>query len=257
LYVEIKQKRFYPTDVGSIVNDFLTKFFVTYVDYAFTAKMEDLLDSISTGSKSWMEVVHDFWIPFINIVKHVTVNISKKEVIEEKLDENCPLCDQVLVKKFGKAGRFIGCSNYPSCTYTRPFGDDKKEEAPTLDRNCPDCSKPLAYKKGRFGVFIGCTGYPDCRFIESLNKPKPTKVTCPICHNGLIVEKKSRKGSVFYSCSAYPACTLALSGYPVEKHCAKCDYPLLIEKTTKKEGKHLVCPVKECDYTEACNESGN
>jgi DNA topoisomerase-1 len=253
-YVEIKQKRFYPTDMGVIVNDFLTKFFVTYVDYAFTAKMENLLDIIATGDNAWTGVVHDFWLPFSKIVKHVTTNISKKEVTQEQIDEACPSCGNHLIKKFGKTGRFIGCSHYPDCTYTRAMDDEKKVEMPVLERECPLCTKPLAYKKGRFGIFIGCTGYPDCRFIESLNKPKPTGVTCPNCNNGLIVEKKSKKGSVFYSCSCYPACKLALSGYPVKKSCPQCNHPILIEKVTKKTGKSLICPNKDCDFAEVIKD---
>ena len=255
-YVDLKQKRFYPTDTGSIVNDFLVKYFVTYVDYPFTAKMEDLLDKISVGESKWGQVVCDFWEPFSKIVKHVTDNISKKEVTEEKTDELCPQCESPLVKKFGKAGRFIACTGYPACSYTRAIDKSgaEQEPVPELDRDCPSCHKKLIYKRGRFGMFIGCSGYPDCKHIESLNKPKDTGVQCPLCNQGNIIEKKARRGSIFYSCSTYPKCNLAISGYPVDKHCPQCQHPLMMIKVTKRYGKQLACANKLCKYTEQIKE---
>ncbi len=258
-YVDLKQKRFYPTDIGTIVNDFLVKYFVTYVDYPFTAKMEDLLDKISVGETKWGQVVCDFWEPFSKIVKHVTDNITKKEVTEEKTDELCPQCQEPLVKKFGKAGRFIGCTAYPNCSYTRPIDKTaaEQEAVPELDRDCPACHKKLVYKRGRFGMFIGCSGYPECKHIESLNKPKDTGVQCPLCRQGNIIEKKARRGSIFYSCSTYPKCNLAISGYPVDKHCPACDYPLMMIKVTKRYGKQLVCASKVCKHAEAVKDTEN
>ncbi|MBM4222348.1 MAG: type I DNA topoisomerase [Gammaproteobacteria bacterium] len=250
-YVEFKQKRFTPTDTGVVVNDFLKKYFVNYVDYDFTAQLEDRLDAVSLGVESWTTLVGEFWLPFHNLVEHISEKISKKEVVHEEIDETCPLCQHKLVKKFGRAGRFIGCSHYPECKYTRPIdgsADEGATQPASVDRDCPLCQKPLVYKKGRFGTFIGCSGYPECRHIESMKKSYETGITCPTCNKGQIVGKTSRKGTIFYACSAYPNCKQTYSGKPVLHQCPQCAYPLLIEKQTKKDGKFIACPEKTCDY---------
>lgn len=257
-YVELKQKRFYPTDVGSIVAEFLNKYFSQYVDYGFTADLENILDEISNGKRSWQEVIRDFWSPFNALVDHITENVSKKEVTEEKIDEKCPECQADLVKKFGKMGSFIACSAYPDCKYTRSMDGESTSDLPEIDRACPKCEKPLTYKRGRYGVFIGCTGYPDCRHIESIKEKaadQKTGVTCPECNKGEMVKKRSRRGTFFYSCSRYPDCKTALSGFPVAKQCPECQYPILIIKETKKLGKHLSCSQKECKHKEPYDDT--
>ena len=258
-YVELNQKRFYPTDVGHIVAEFLTKYFNQYVDYNFTADLENILDEISNGQRQWEEVVIDFWKPFTKLVDHITENVSRKEVTEEKIDEKCPECSSDLVKKFGKMGNFIACSAYPDCKYTRSMDGESTSDLPELNKQCPKCQKPLAYKRGRYGVFIGCTGYPDCRHIESTKEKEAaqsTGVTCPECKKGEMVKKRSRRGTYFYSCSRYPDCKTAVSGLPVEKPCPECNYPILIIKETKKLGKHLSCSQKECKHKEPYEQEG-
>jgi len=249
-YVELKQKRFYPTEVGIIVNDFLKKFFATYVDYDFTAQMENQLDEIALGKLAWSRLIDDFWQPLDAMIAFVSEKVTKKESVHEEIGENCPLCDHALLKKLGKAGRFIGCSNYPQCSYARPL-EGAAEPVKMVDRDCPNCSKPLIYKKGRFGVFIGCSGYPDCRHIESTQAKIETGVTCPKCDKGMIVGKKSRKGTVFFACNKYPDCKQTYSSFPVKKACPLCAAPVLLKKELKKSGKLLVCAIKTCGYTVA------
>lgn len=247
-YVEVRQKRFFVTDIGLIVNDFLAKFFTDYVNPQFTAKMEDLLDDIAIGEQSWVTVVQNFWESFHRIVDHVSKNISKKEAVQEETDQACPQCSASLVKKLGKAGRFLGCSAYPECNYTASLDGEKTPEPQKIDRNCPQCENPLVQRRGKYGMFIGCSAYPQCRFIESLNQPKETSINCPTCQEGTILQKKSRRGTYFYACSKYPSCTQTYAGLPVNQPCPNCDSPVLIEKETKRYGKQHVCPNKECDY---------
>ncbi len=248
-YVTMDNKRFVATDVARVVIRFLTQYFTQYVDYDFTARMENQLDSISRGEKAWVTVLEQFWTPFKRTVDE-TKNVKRSDVTQEKIDEQCPKCDKQLAIRLGKRGRFIGCTAYPDCDYTRNLSDDAATEPEVIkDRKCPDCGSDLVIKAGRYGKFIGCSGYPDCTFIEPLEKPQDTKVTCPKCKKGNILKRKSRRGKVFYSCKRYPDCKYAIWYPPIAEACPKCKWPILMIKTTKRKGKEKVCPQKECNYS--------
>jgi len=250
-YAFLEQKRFYPTDVGRIVNKFLTKYFADYVDYDFTAKMEDKLDEISRGEAVWIPLLESFWSTFKDRVDHIDKTVQREDVTQEKLDEVCPECGKKLSIRLGRAGRFIGCTGFPECKYTRSLeGDDQdKAEAQIVEgRTCPKCGSPLHIKHGRYGKFIGCSGYPKCKHLEPLEKPKDTKVTCPECNKGTILQRKSRRGKIFYSCSRYPDCKYAIWNEPINEKCPKCGWPILTIKVTKRSGKEKICPQKDCDY---------
>ncbi len=253
-YVILETKRFKPTDVGRIVNKFLTQYFTQYVDYDFTAKLEDELDDVACGEKEWVPLLEHFWKPFKSQVSEILETVQRKDVTQEKLEENCPDCGKPLAIRLGRHNRFIGCTAYPECKYTRSVDEDKETAAASAEtiegRNCPLCSGPLVLKAGRYGKFIGCSSYPNCKHIESLNKPADTGVDCPDCNQGKILKRKSRMGKIFYSCGRYPDCKYALWNEPVAKQCPKCAWPLLMMKTTKKRGTELVCPKKPCDYAE-------
>ena len=118
------------------------------------------------------------------------------------------------------------------------------------DRKCPTCGSDLVFKRGKYGKFIGCSKYPDCKYIESLNKPQDTGVTCPECHQGTLVKRKSRFGTFFYSCTRYPECKYIVNHEPLAKICPKCKWPIMMKKETKRRGKELVCAIKTCGYTE-------
>ena len=113
---------------------------------------------------------------------------------------------------------------------------------------CPKCNGPLAIKTGRYGKFIGCSNYPKCRHIEPLEKPVDTGVTCPQCHKGTLLKRKSRNGKIFYSCSTYPKCQYAIWNAPIAEPCPTCSWPILTVKTTKRRGVEKVCPQKDCKY---------
>lgn len=252
-YVRLEKKRFYPTDVGRVVNRFLTEYFTRYVDYGFTASLEDELDAVSRGEEDWIPLLEQFWKPFKDKVDHTHVNVKRSDVTQEALDEACPKCGSPLSIRLGRHGRFVGCTKYPECDYTRDLEgnrEDKEEPQVVEGRQCPECGSDLVMKQGRYGKFIGCSAYPKCRFIEPLEKPEDTGVTCPACNQGTLMKRKSRRGKIFYSCSTYPSCDYAVWNEPVAGPCPRCGWPVLTIKTTKRSGTQRVCPQKECTFAE-------
>ncbi|MDX2346829.1 MAG: type I DNA topoisomerase [Legionella sp.] len=255
-YVTVEKKRFTPTDVGRIVGTFLTKYFTRYVDYQFTSALEDTLDAVARGEKEWVPVLEEFWQPFIKEVHRIDEEVQRKDVTTEETDEKCPKCEKALAIRLGKRGRFIGCSGYPDCDYTKDVEGAEKAAEPEIieGRQCPQCEKALQIKTSRFGRFIGCTGYPSCKFIEPLEKPADTGVSCAKCLTGKLLKRKSRRGKIFYSCGEYPKCDYALWNEPVDKTCPKCAWPHLTTKETKRSGKQLICPKEGCDFVESVKE---
>src|SRR5690606_907262 len=123
--------------------------------------------------------------------------------------------------------RFIGCTAYPDCDYTRSLeGNSEDAQTPEIveGRSCPECQKPLNIKAGKYGKFIGCSGYPDCNFIEPLEKPEDTGVQCPACKKGQILKRKSKRGKIFFSCARYPDCDYALWYPPINEPCPECQW---------------------------------
>lgn len=249
-YAELENKRFHPTDVGRVVNKFLTEHFNRYVDYNFTALLEDDLDAVSRGEKSWIPLMREFWQPFISLVENKDESVKRADITHEQMDEACPECGGPLSIRLGRNGRFVGCTNYPQCKYARNLKDDGKSSAPEVleGRNCPKCGSSMVLKSGRYGKFIGCSAYPDCKHIEPLEKPEDTGVTCPECGKGSLNKRKSRFGKLFFSCSTFPACSYAVWNPPIAEPCPHCGWPILTLKTTKRRGTEKVCPRKECGY---------
>jgi DNA topoisomerase-1 len=166
----------------------------------------------------------------------------------EDLDETCENCGRPMVLKRGRFGMFLACTGYPECKTTRKVISTKQGVAAAkpdqiLEERCPNCGKNLVIKQGRFGEFTACTGYPECRYI----KQKLTGVLCPN-DGGDIVERKSRRGKVFYGCANYPKCDFTLWNKPLPEPCPKCGWKFLTEKITKRHGRQLVCANESCDY---------
>ena len=250
-YCRLDKKRFFPEDVGMVVSDLLATHFTKYVDYNFTAGLEEELDQVSRGEKSWKPLLKDFWAPFIGLLKQKEGEVSKSELTTEALEEKCPECGEQLAVKLGKRGKFIACTGYrDGCRYTRPLEQEGKEVAePVLsEEKCEKCGEPMLIKDGRYGKYLACSGYPACKNIQPLNKPKGTGVVCPECKEGELIEKKSRYGKMFYSCNRYPQCKFALWDLPVESPCPACGFPLLVKKVYKRTGEFLKCPKEGCDY---------
>jgi len=166
----------------------------------------------------------------------------------EDLEETCDNCGRPMVLKRGRFGMFLACTGYPECKTTRKIISTKQgvtaaKPDQILDEVCPNCGKNLVIKQGRFGEFTACTGYPDCRYV----KHKTTGVQCPK-DGGDIVERKSRRGKVFYGCANYPKCEFTLWNKPIPEPCPKCGWTFLTEKITKRHGRQLICANEACDY---------
>jgi DNA topoisomerase-1 len=253
-YVILDNKRFKPTDVGRIVSKFLTDYFAKYVDYDFTANLEDQLDAVSRGETKWIPLLKEFWQPFKDLIDKIEQTVQRKDVTQEQIEGKCPKCGKPLAIRLGKRGRFIGCTGYPDCDYTSNLeGEEKTVTEPEVveGRLCPECNSPLHIKMGRYGKFIGCSNYPHCKHMEPLEKPTDTGITCPKCKQGTLLKRKSRRGKIFYSCSTYPKCDYALWNEPVNERCPICGWPILTIRTTKKHGTEKVCPQEKCDYSES------
>ena len=136
-----------------------------------------------------------------------------------EIGEDCPECGEPLLKRRGRFGEFITCSAYPECKYKRNLnGGERPEDQPT-DEICPTCGKPMVIKHGRFGKFIACSGYPECK----TTKPVTLGIKCPETGcEGELVRRRSKRGRVFFGCSAYPTCKFVLWQQPVAEPCPKC-----------------------------------
>ena len=203
MYVELKKdneksktKYFYPTEQGLLTDEKLKEYFNSIINIEYTALMEDGLDKIAEHKEDNIAYLTDFYNKFKPLVDYAYEKMEKKEDV--KTGEKCPLCDSDLVIKEGKYGKFVACSNYPTCKYV---------ESETVGRNCPECGKALVYRNGRYGKFISCSNYPECKYIEKIEKEKPVEIgrNCPECNSPLL-KRKSRYGNYFIGCSAYPKC---------------------------------------------------
>ena len=180
-----------------------------------------------------------------------TRELEPAESSTEELEEACENCGKPMVAKRGRFGMFLACTGYPDCKTTRKIIATKQGVAAAkpdqvLDELCPNCGKNLVLKQGRFGEFTACTGYPACKYI----KHKTTGVLCPK-DQGDIVERKSKRGKVFYGCVNYPKCDFTLWNRPIAEPCPKCGAAFLTEKITKRHGRQLICANEECDYVVA------
>jgi DNA topoisomerase-1 len=148
----------------------------------------------------------------------------------------------------------MACSGYPECRNTKKIvksadSVEVKQDIP-LEELCPSCGKNLAIKHGRFGEYTACSDYPECKYI----KHKTTGVSCPKC-SGQIVERRSKRGKIFYGCSQYPDCDFVLWNKPVPEHCPECDAPFTVVKTTKRTGPIRFCNNEGCKFKESLPES--
>jgi len=254
-YVTVEERRFTPTELGTIVVDLLVESFERIMDIDYTAKVEDRLDRIESGKENWAKALDRFWKRFNADLSKAEKEMRDVKREEIETDEVCEKCDKPMVIKWGRFGRFLACTGYPECKNTKQLKKDG-EVAETIEpeptgEDCPQCGKPLWRRTGRFGPFVGCSGFPDCRYIQ----PKTTGVTCPDCSKGELVEKRTRKGRTFYSCDQYPDCDFATWKPPLPIACPECKHPFLELIRRKGQPNKMGCPNKECDFvTEAAEE---
>ena len=253
-YVVKEERRFQPTDMGKLVNQLLIKGFPNILDTRFTARMEDQLDEIADGKSDWVGVLSAFYEPFTHALEAAPdVMYEARKEMEEESDELCEKCNAKMIIKWGRYGRFLGCSNYPECRNIKRLTEDDAPppEVEPTDETCNKCGSPMVIKTSRAGgKFLACTGYPKCRNARPIN----IGVDCPEdgC-GGYIGERRSKRGKVFYGCSNYPKCNFVSWDKPVNKECPECQASFLVEKTTKTQGHYLACHDKACSHTESLN----
>lgn len=256
---EDEQRRLRPTQLGMLVNDLLVESFPDVLNVEFTAGMEEVLDQIEDGQEDWRRAVERFYQPFSADLERAEKEMRDVKGSGEPTDIACTECaDGKMTIRWGRNGEFLACSNYPQCKSTSNFTRDehgqvvpqKKEEVLT-DETCEKCGKPMQVRFSRYGKFLGCSGYPECTNIRKPGKPVTSLgVNCPECQEGDLLQKWSRRGKVFYSCSRYPKCKFALWDRPVPEPCPRCHAPFVVEKVTKRSGVTRKCFREECDYQE-------
>ncbi len=258
-------KKLKPTSIALVVIDLLIKHFPKIVDYAFTAKMENDLDAIAEGEKKWQPVIGEFYSDFHDNLKKKEEEIKKSDIMpEEKSTEICDKCGAPMIIKTGRYGKFLACSAYPNCKnikrYTGEGGSAEKKEpdAKVLELQkkyegevCEKCGSAMKVRVGKFGPFLACSAYPKCKNIKNIAEANSTgkEVECPVCHEGKIVKKFSRRGA-FWACNNYPKCKNAYWGEPTGNDCPDCG-ALLVKDL--KSGK-TKCSNRECGYIEKDKE---
>ena len=247
-YVESEERRLAPTKLGYLVSDLLLEHFPKFMTTKFTADMESQLDQIEFGETEWVKTLQSFYTPFKLNLDEAEKKIGDSEV--EETDEVCDKCSQPMIVKWGRFGKFMACSGYPDCKNTKQIskeGSDGKavSESTAVEGTCEKCQSSLVLKVGRFGKFIACSNYPDCKFT----KPIDLGIKCPKddC-KGKIAARRSKKGRMFYGCTAYPNCDFVSWDKPVPEPCPKCNNAYTVEKWKKDEGTSIICPESECDY---------
>lgn len=245
-YIERQARQLSPTELGQTVNKILVQQFPDIFNVAFTAKMEEELDKVEGGKKKFLKVVSDFYKPFNEALQHAD---SKQDEIRESLfedtGEKCPRCEKPLVLRWGRNGKFMACSGYPDCKYTKP-----REEPEATGEACDKCGKPMVLKVSRYGRFLACSGYPDCKNT----KPFSLGVKCPKegC-GGQVVERKSKRGRTFYGCSNYPNCDFVSWYKPVNQKCPNCRHDYIEERYTQAKGEYLRCPMCKSEFESVGN----
>jgi DNA topoisomerase-1 len=255
-YVEKKENRFFPTDLGKIVTELLLGAFPKVMDVQFTARMEEELDEVEEGKIGWVSVLDEFYQPFKKSLAAAESQMRDVKREETPTELVCEKCGSPMIIKWGRMGRFLACSGYPECKNTKDFvEEDGKirvvEDIPT-EEVCPTCGKPMINKRGRFGRFLACSDYPACKTTRPITLKG---IVCPDCGGGL-AERKSRFGKSFWGCVNYPTCKFAAWDRPIPEKCPKCGKPYLLSKYSKKEGPYIACADKECGYRREAPEPG-
>jgi DNA topoisomerase-1 len=256
-YVTQDKGRFFASEIGKVVTDFLVQHFPKIMDLKFTSHFEEELDDIETAKCHYREVLDEFWGPFSELLKKADDGASgARELIGEK----CPRCGRELEKRYTPrtGGWFVGCTGWKDkenpCTYKRDAEGKEIAGPEVTDIKCPACGKFMVKKEGRFGVFYTCQGAPDCPTTMNLGadgKPVvtalPTKNKCPKCEKHNLLLKESKKGKKYVQCPD-PKCKFISDcdeqGNPVKPpdtgiKCEKCGSPMVIK--TAWRGPFLSC----------------
>lgn len=215
-YILKNNGKLIPTDLGREVYNIIIPRFNSIFEIPFTARMEEELDLVESGKKSWQDVVREFYQPFEVIVKQANADVENlKKNNQQTVDKICPQCGRPMVVRWGRYGKFLACSGFPECKYSENF------EIQTTNKICPKCGAGLVVKKGKYGEFLACSGYPECKYTENLTHDVP----CPVC-NGTIIIFSGKRGRV-YKCRE---CGLSSFYPPSEQKCPRCGKGMVIKK---------------------------
>lgn len=238
-YVEQRERRLFPTELGILVNRILVQNFPHLFNVSFTARMEEELDTIASGKRPYVRVMEDFYNPFIKDVEGVDKKSTAiKKSLQEPTDEVCELCGKPMIIKWGRNGRFMACSGYPTCRNTKPLPGEREQAKHMSGMKCELCGGDMVVKGGKFGSFLGCSNYPECKNT----KPLSIGVQCPKCKDGYVIERKTKRKRIFYGCSRYPDCDFASWDKPVARKCDTCGNEYMVEKRSATRGEYLACP---------------
>ncbi|HEY2026073.1 MAG TPA: type I DNA topoisomerase [Gemmatimonadaceae bacterium] len=237
-YVNLEQRRFFPTELGETVEKVMVKQFPDIFNVGFTSTMELELDKVEDGDLGWRKVLQEFWKPFDKSLKNVQFGalIAEAHDLSAVANERCPDCGGKLEPRGGFFGPFLACENHPKkCKYTRPLKGEKAKPKMT-DIACHLCGQPMVVRQGRSGEFLGCSTFPKCRGTRSM----PTGVFCPK-DGGELVERRSKKrGTAFYACSN-ETCDFVAWNKPVKETCPECGFVGAEMKFTKARGDFRKC----------------
>jgi DNA topoisomerase-1 len=245
-YVEQKDRRFYATEIGKVVNDLLVEHFPNVLDVKFTSHMEEELDEIENGKLPYGQVLNEFWGPFSEALSVAEDKMPAKK--NQETGESCPQCGKPLVIQYSKKTRnkFVGCSGWKEgCKYIQPREGEEARPAPEVTEHmCPECGKPMLKRMGKRGPFLGCSGYPDCKTtmnFDAEGKPvlasKPTEHVCDKCGKPMVLREGPR--GPFLACTGYPKCRNAkdvdAQGNPLQPidtgiQCEKCGAPMTVKR---------------------------
>jgi len=250
-YVGLTDRKFLPSELGFLIADLLTENFPTVMDVSFTAQMEENLDKIEEEKIPWIKVLEEFYTSFEENLR--VAGEKMRDVKREKTPTEiiCDRCGNKMEIRWGKYGEFLSCSAYPECKNSKMFSRDEEgkikiRKAHVTDERCPQCGSLMVIKEGKFGKFMACSKYPDCKGTKAFS----TGVRCPQPRcEGELVQRRTKRGRIFYSCGNYPKCRFALWQKPIPRPCPQCGAPFLVEKSTKK-GIKAVCVEGECNYQE-------
>ena len=181
-YVTKTKGSFQPTELGMVVNDLLSQHFPDIIDTRFTARMEEELDEIAEENRDWVSVVQNFYVPFEKSLQQASLVMDKVKLADELVEENCPRCGKPLAIKTGRYGKFLACTGYPECKYTKSYQIH-------TGVSCPQCGGEIVEKRNRKKrTFYGCSKYPECQFATN-SRPLPQR--CPKC-GGLLTSYRTK-----------------------------------------------------------------
>lgn len=274
-YVEKDGKYMVPTEVAYKITDMLVHYFTDIMDVGFTAHMEDDLDKIEEGGTDWHKIIADFYPGFAEKLKIASTDG------DELTDIICEKCGHPMIRRTGKYGKYLACSNYPACSN---IISESEQEVSSV--RCPKCGANMVVKSGKYGKFLACPNYPECSSILPMDA-RISEEKCKECGGEMLIKKgrygqylectkcgakrplggenqvensknegkcpecgkpmrrmRSKTGKIYYGCTGYPDCKFLSWDIPTGEKCPKCGKGYLVKK-----GNEIKCSQKGCDYS--------